>query len=92
MKGSVPFLDIWASTKNSFVRRSGRPVARELELNGRRYWILSEPNGQGWEAKVVEVGKTDQSDELGIEAKAETRVAADDAAERQLRRLVQDRR
>jgi hypothetical protein len=63
-------------------------MARELELTGRKYWILSEPDGQGWRAKVVEVGERGQSQDLGIDATAETRVAADDAAERKLRRLV----
>ena len=67
-------------------------MARELELKGRKYWILSEPHGQGWKARVVEVGETDQSQELGIDATAETRVAADDAAERKLRRLLQAQR
>jgi len=64
-------------------------MARELELKGRKYWILSEPHGRGWKAKVVEVTDTGQSEELGIDATAETRVAADDAAERKLRRLLQ---
>jgi hypothetical protein len=77
---------------NSFVRRSPRgrgDVARQLELKGKTYWILSEPHGGGWKASVVEV-KGDGSQELiGIDATAETRVAADDAAERKLRRLLQ---
>ena len=63
-------------------------MARELELQGRRYWILSEPQGPGWNAKVIELGAHGQPQELGIDASAETRVAADDAAERQLRRLL----
>ncbi len=64
-------------------------MARELELSGHRYWILSEPAGDGWKAWVVEVrpdGST--GDPVGIEATAETRGGADIAAERKLRRLL----
>jgi hypothetical protein len=64
-------------------------MARELDLKGRRYWILSEPEDDVWKAKVVEVREDGSSDELGIQATAETRGAADDAAERKLRRLLQ---
>lgn len=65
-------------------------MAREIELNGRRYWILSEPHARGWKAWVVEqlIGP-DGTDEVGIAATAETRGAADAAAERKLRRLLQ---
>jgi hypothetical protein len=63
-------------------------MAKQMDLKGRRFWILSEPHDVGWKAKVVEM--TDGSkDEVGIEATAETRAAADDAAERKLRRLLQ---
>lgn len=65
-------------------------MARQLEFDGRRYWVLSDPEGDRWKATVVEIidaaGKTQP---VGIEATAETRGAADDAAERKLRRLVQ---
>ena len=44
--------------------------------------------GQGWKAKVLEIRENGESDEIGIEASAETRTAADDSAERKLRRLV----
>lgn len=64
-------------------------MARELEVKGRRYWILSEPRDAGWNARVVEVGKDGATEDLGIDATAETRGAADDAAERKLRRLLQ---
>jgi len=63
-------------------------VARELELNGRKYWIISDPDGAAWKAKVTEVLENGESDEIGIEASAETRTAADAAAERKLRRLL----
>lgn len=64
-------------------------MAEEIEILGRRYWVLSEPAAAGWRAWVMEVlddhGRTD---EVGIEATAETRGAADAAAERKLRRLL----
>jgi len=63
-------------------------MAKQLELKGRSFWILSEPHDSGWKALVVEMKGTDQ-EALGIEATAETRGAADDAAERKLRRLLQ---
>ena len=63
-------------------------MARELELNGRKYWIISDPDGAAWRAKVVELRPNGESDEIGIEASAETRTAADASAERKLRRLL----
>jgi hypothetical protein len=59
-------------------------------LNGRRYWILSEPQGPAWKASVVELIDVDGTfqEPIGIEATAETRGAADEAAERKLRRLL----
>jgi len=64
-------------------------MARQVDLKGRRFWIMSEPHGVGWEATVIEI-KADQSHEhVGIAATADTRTAADDAAERKLRQLLQ---
>jgi len=57
-------------------------------LNGRKYWIISDPEGDTWKAKVVEMRVGGESDEIGIDASAETRTAADAAAERKLRRLL----
>ena len=66
-------------------------MSREIELDGRRYWILSEPCPGGWKARVVEVvdlaGASTHS--AGVDAVAETRGAADKAAERKLRRLLE---
>jgi hypothetical protein len=63
-------------------------MAQELELKGRRYWILSEPHGNGWKATAVEVRADGSNEDLGIEATAETRGAADSSAERKLRRFL----
>ena len=64
-------------------------MSRQLELKGRRFWILSEPCDGGWKATVGEAHEDGTNQPLGIEATAETRGAADDAAERKLRRLLQ---
>ena len=63
-------------------------MAKQLELMGRQFWILSEPHESGWKASVVEMNGEEQ-EAVGIEATGETRGAADDAAERKLRRLLQ---
>jgi hypothetical protein len=63
-------------------------MAKQLELQGRRFWILSEPFDTGWKASVLEM-KGDEQEPMGIDATGETRSAADDAAERKLRRLLQ---
>ena len=64
-------------------------MARQLELRGRTYWILSEPHNSGWKASVVEVKPDGTQEPIGIESTAETRGLADDSAERKLRRLLQ---
>jgi hypothetical protein len=66
-------------------------MSREIGLNGRTYWILSEPSGPQWKASVVELldRSTSFTEAVGIEASAATRGAADEAAERKLRRLLQ---
>jgi hypothetical protein len=63
-------------------------MARQMELKGRHFWILSEPHGAGWKATVVEVNEAGKQEDVGLEATGETRGAADDAVERKLRRLV----
>jgi len=64
-------------------------VSRQLELKGRLFWILSEPLGDGWKASIEEAQGDGSSESLDIEATAETLNAADDAAERKLRRMLQ---
>jgi hypothetical protein len=65
-------------------------VSRQVDLNGRTYWILSEPHGSEWKASVVELVDPggQLTEPIGLEATAETRGAADEAAERKLRRLL----
>jgi hypothetical protein len=64
---------------------------RELELNGRKYWIVSDPYQGEWRASVVECIDSEGkfTEPVGIEATGETWAAADAAAERKLRRLLQ---
>ena len=64
-------------------------MAKQLELKGRTYWILSEPDGPGWRATVIQVTEDGAQQSIGLDASAGTRTAADDAAERKLRRLLQ---
>jgi len=64
-------------------------MSRHLELKGRRFWIVSEPSGETWVASIGEAQTDGSNWPLGIEAIAETRNAADDAAERKLRRFLQ---
>jgi len=63
-------------------------MAREMELKGRHFWILSEPRGRVWKAMVVEVYRDGKGQEVGLDATAGTRGAADAAAERKLRRML----
>ena len=64
-------------------------MARDVEIQGRRYWVLSEPSGNVWKARVLQVREDGSGEDVGIDASAETRNAADEAAERKLRRLLQ---
>jgi hypothetical protein len=64
-------------------------VAKQLQLKGRTYWILSEPDDGGWRASVMEVNDDGSQAPIGLDASAETRTAADEAAERKLRRMLQ---
>lgn len=79
-----------ADVTHTSVRRWRLAVSRQLDLNGRKYWILSEPHGSAWKASVVELIDTEGqfTEPIGIEATAETRGQADQAAERKLRRLL----
>jgi hypothetical protein len=64
-------------------------MAKEILVKGRKYWILSEPRDAGWCSRVVQVRDDGSSEDVGIDATAETRGAADEAAERKLQRLLQ---
>lgn len=67
-------------------------MANEVVLAGRRYWIVSEPVASGWRAVVLEVLDEEgrNTRDLGIQATAGTRSAADEVALGQLQRHVRD--
>ena len=67
-------------------------MSTQLDLNGRKYWVLSEPHGDGWKASVVELidANGEFTEPIGIEATGPTRGAAEEAAEKKLRRLLQN--
>jgi hypothetical protein len=66
-------------------------VSTQIDLNGRKYWILSEPHGDGWKASVVELidANGEFTEPVGIEATGPTRGTAEEAAEKKLRRFLQ---
>jgi hypothetical protein len=64
-------------------------MSRQVELQGRQFLIVSEPNdGPVWTATVLEMKRGGAQEAIGIDATADTRAAADDAAERELRRRL----
>jgi hypothetical protein len=68
-------------------------MSRQVELKGRQFLILSEPNGGPvWKATVMEIKPGGAQEAVGIDASADTRAGADDAAERELRRLLKRER
>ena len=57
------------------------PMAREVTIGDRRFYIVSEPDGPGWRAKVLEVvDPAGATSDMGIEVTGETRNAADERA------------
>ena len=69
-------------------------MASEVLVAGRKFWIVYEPGSKGWSASVLEVldGRGQQTRDLGIHAKGETRGAADEAARGQLQRHLRTAR
>jgi len=64
-------------------------MAKQMELKGRHFWILSEPHGTGWRATVMEVKEGGGQEDVGLEASAETRAPPTTPVERKLRRMLQ---
>jgi hypothetical protein len=67
-------------------------MANEIELAGRKFWIVSEPDSRGWQASVLEVvdDGAEGARDFGIKANGDTRGAADEAALGQLQRRLRD--
>lgn len=56
-------------------------MAREITIGSRKFYIVSEPDDQGWRAHVLEVVDTaGATKDMGIETTGETRGIADDRA------------
>ena len=55
-------------------------MSREINLGERKFWIVSEPEAEGWRAQVLEVDVMGDTLALGIETTAETRTLADERA------------
>jgi hypothetical protein len=66
-------------------------MAREVSIGSRKFWVVSEPNGKGWRAQVLEVlDQLGGTQHVGIETTGETRSMADDRAIGQLQHRLQD--
>ena len=66
-------------------------MSREVKIANRKFWIVSEPDGGGWKAHVLEVideGRT--TTDMEIETTGETRSMADDRAVGQLQHRLRD--
>lgn len=56
-------------------------MAREVTVGSRRFYIVSEPEGQDWRAQVLEiVDDQGATKDMGIATTGETRTLADDRA------------
>jgi hypothetical protein len=56
-------------------------MSSEVTVEGRRFYIVSEPENNGWRAKVLELlDAAGATTEMGIETTGETRGVADERA------------
>ena len=55
-------------------------MAREVSIGSRKFWIVSEPQDNGWKAQVLEVTGVGGTHNIGIETTGDTRSMADDRA------------
>jgi len=56
-------------------------MAREVNIDNRRFYIVSEPDQGVWKAQVLEiVNESGSTSDMGIETTGETRTLADDRA------------
>jgi hypothetical protein len=55
-------------------------MAREVSIGRRKFWIVSEPQDNGWKAQVLEVTDVGGTENIGIETTGDTRSMADDRA------------
>ena len=56
-------------------------MSRQVTVEGRRFYIVSEPEKDGWRAQVLElVGAEGATRDMGIETTGETRGLTDERA------------
>ena len=56
-------------------------MSRQVTVEGRRFYIVSEPEKEGWRAQVLELLDTEgATKDMGIETTGETRGLADERA------------
>lgn len=66
-------------------------MAREISIGRRKFWVVSEPSGEGWKAQVLEVlDEKGATQTIGIEATGETRGVADDRAAGELQHRLRN--
>jgi hypothetical protein len=66
-------------------------MSREVTIGSRRFWIVSEPQGKGWKAQVLEVmDDLGGTHNVGIETTGDTRSMAADRAIGQLQHRLRD--
>lgn len=66
-------------------------MSREFNIGSRKFWIVSEPEDNGWKAQVFEViDESGATQNVGIETTGDTRSMADDRAIGQLQHRLQD--
>jgi hypothetical protein len=66
-------------------------MAREVNIGTRRFYIVSEPEEDGWRAQVLElIDDKGSTREFGIETTGETRGVADERALGVLQQRLRD--
>jgi hypothetical protein len=73
------------------VVRSRYFMSREVTIGSRRFYIVSEPDDQGWKAQVLEaIDDQGSTKEMGIETTGESRGLADERAYGVLQHLLRE--
>ncbi len=72
-------------------RNTVQRMSREVKIANRRFWVVSEPQDEGWRAHVLEViDEGGSTTDMEIETTGETRSVADDRAVGQLQHRLRD--
>jgi len=65
-------------------------MSREIRIGDRRFYVVSEPDGNEWKAQVLELDEAGSTQAVGIETTGETQSLADDRAVGILQRRFRD--